>query len=95
MKYITNSQTPVYRKDANGFYRMTRSLPVGTDVMFVQTTVDEKSGRAVGIFPNGEVMYLDALTQVLDEVVAKDTRLWDWLLYLGLAVGTIYFISKD
>ncbi len=95
MKYITTSQTPVYIKDRNGFYRMTRSVPVSTEVLFVQTAMDDKSGRTVGILSNGEVMYLDALTRILDEVEVKDTRLWDWLILMGLAAGTIYFITKN
>lgn len=95
MKFVTTSQTPVYIKDSNGFYRMTRSLPIDTPVQFAQTGFDDKSGRPIGIFANGEIMYLDTLVNVLDEVVVKDTRLWDWLLYIGLAVGTIYYITKE
>lgn len=95
MKFITTQQTPVYRVAANGFYQFVRSLPAATELAFASTSVDSKSNRQVGILSNGEVMYLDALTPVLPEVEVRSTRLWGWLLALGLAgFGTYKFIKS-
>jgi hypothetical protein len=95
MKYITTSQTPVYTIGANGFYRMVKSLPIGSLVTFVKTAFDERSNRPIGFLASGEIMYLDTLTRQLDEVVVKDTRLWDWLLWFGLAGAGLYLVTQN
>lgn len=89
-KFITISQTPVYALRPNGSYTFMRSLPEGTEVKFDRVETDPLSKRQVGIFANGERMYLDALSPLLDEVEAKSTRLWDWLIYIGIASGLGY-----
>ena len=86
MKYITNSQTPVYRIGANGFFSFVRSLPMGTELQFAKTEIDKLSNREFGILPSGEVMYIDALSQYLDEVEVKAKRLYDWLIWIGVAI---------
>jgi len=94
-KFITISQTPVYKVAANtGFYSRVNSLPVGTEVSFVKTGVDPLSERAIGYFATGEVMYLDALSPLIDEVEVKSTRLWDWLLWIAIAGGVSYIGYK-
>jgi len=89
-KFITISQTPVYKVAATGFYSFVRSLPMGTELVFTQKSVDPKSQREIGVLPTGEVMYLDALSPLIDEVEVKSTRLWDWLLWIAIAGGVSY-----
>lgn len=94
LNHITISQTPVYALRPNGSYTFVRSLPAGTEVKFDRVETDPLSKRQVGIFANGERMYLDALSPLLEEVEVKSTRLWDWALYIAVA-GTIgYFVYK-
>lgn len=94
-KYITIAQTPVYKvAPGTGFYSMVNSLPVGTEVSFVKTVVDPLTERAIGFLASGEVMYLDGLSQLIDEVEVKGTRLWDWLLWIALAGGVSYIGYK-
>jgi len=94
-KYITISQTPLYKiAPGTGFYSRARSLPVGTEVSFEKTAIDPLSDRQIGILASGEVMYLDALSPLIDEVEVKSTRLWDWLLWIALAWGVSYIGYK-
>lgn len=94
MTYLTTSQTPVYKPGTTGFYTFVRSVPAGTEIVFTGTAMDPRSNRTVGLLPGGEVMYTDTLTRVLDNVQVQDTRLWDWLLWLGAAGVGIYLLNK-
>jgi hypothetical protein len=95
-KFITISQTPVYKiAPGTGFYSRARSLPVGTELSFEKTAIDPLTQRQIGILASGEVMYLDALSPLIDEVVVKSTRLWDWLLWLALAGAAGYVGLKN
>lgn len=97
MNFLTNSQTPVYVKAATGFFTAVRSLPAGQLVEFVRTGIDDKSERPIGYLATGEILYTDTLTRVLDEVETKSTRLWDWLIGIGLvaAGGYAYYKYKN
>jgi hypothetical protein len=92
--FITISQTPVYKVAANGTYTLVRSLASGTELTFGRTGMDPLSNRQIGYFANGEVMYLDALSPLIDEVEVQSTRLWDWLLWIALAGGVSYIGYK-
>lgn len=94
MKYITTMQTPLYKLASTGFYSAVRSLPVGSEVEVTQTGTDPKSERPIGYLATGEIIYTDSLTRVLDEVTAQSTRLWDWLIGIGIAAGVGYGIYR-
>ncbi len=59
---------------------------MGTELQFAKTEIDKLSNREFGILPSGEVMYIDALSQYLDEVEVKAKRLYDWLIWIGVAI---------
>ena len=71
---------------------------MGTELQFAKTGTDKLSNREFGILPSGEVMYIDALSQYLDEVEVKAKRLYDWLIWVGVAIVVIglflYFRKK-
>lgn len=92
MKFITTIQTPLYQVASNGFFTAIRSLPAGTEVTLTRTGIDDKSGREIGYLPTGEIVYTDVLTRLLDEVETRATRLWDWLIVLGIAGFAAYKI---
>ena len=94
MKFITTMQTPLYKLASTGFYTFVRSLPTGSEVTVTSTDVDPKSQRPIGILATGEIIYTDSLTRVLEEVTAQSTRLWDWLIGIGIAAGIGYAIYK-
>jgi len=97
MKFITTMQTPLYKLASTGFYTFVRSLPVGSEIQVTQTGIDPKSERPIGYLATGEIIYTDSLTRVLEEVTAKSTRLWDWLIGIGLvaAGGYAYYKYKN
>jgi len=39
-------------------------------------------------------VYIDYLAPVLEEVEVKSTRLWDWLIGLGIASAVAYMYTK-
>lgn len=95
MKFATQSQQPVYRQGADGFYSMTRSLPAATVVEFTKLITDAKSNRPVGVLPSGELMYTDAMVQILDDVEVKDSRIWDWLIVSGMAIAGFIYVNRN
>lgn len=88
MKYITTSATPVYTKGADGFFKHVRTLPSATEINIVSTGIDEKSNRQIGTTAQGEIVYLDRVTRLLETVVVKSTRLRNWVAG-GLLLATI------
>lgn len=95
MNFITTSRTPVYKVASNGFFTSVRSLASGTEVNFTTMGIDDKSDRPIGFLTTGEILYTDTLTRLLDEVTVKSTRLWGWLIALGLtAAGIGYGVYK-
>jgi hypothetical protein len=89
MKYITTAATPKYVLSTSGFYSHSGTVPTGSEITIASTGLDSKSDRPVGYLASGEIVYIDTLTRVLDEVVAKSTRLWDWLAAVALVGGAI------
>jgi len=91
MNYIATATTPTYILSTSGFYSHAGSLPTGTEITIASKGIDEKSNREVGYLANGKIVYLDALQPVLmlDEIEVRSTRLWGWLVGLGLAGAAI------
>lgn len=96
--YIATTASPVYVMSTDGFFKHTgRTLPTGTEITIASKGIDDKSNREVGYLASGEIVYLDRMQPVIvtDAVVVQSTRLWDWVLYAGLAGGAIgYGIYK-
>lgn len=94
MNFLTTMQTPLYSIGANGFFNRVSSVPAGTELTVTKTAIDPLSERVIGYLASGEIIYTDGLTQVLDEVEVKSTRLWGWLVGIGLAGFVGYKIYK-
>lgn len=93
MKYITTSQTPVYKQQGE-FFGFVRSIPAATEITVARQFKDLKSGRMVGVMVSGEFVYIDSLTPLIDGPTVTASRLWDWLIIGGLATA-IFIITNN